>query len=170
MSHEFPKVPRVVVTGYENGKSTIIQNSLSDNISEHIPGLVIADIWSTDTMPVDLTKTTKIENTALPAVPKNGSYFRYVTIPPDTAIMKHLNISYDQHSHNSKHPLMHKTETLDYIIILSGEVYLILEEQETLLKAGDIVIQRATEHAWSNRTKNPCIQLSILLDARNIPD
>ncbi len=60
---------------------------------------------------------------------------------------------------------MHKTQTLDYIIILAGEIYLILEEGETLLKTGDIVIQQATNHAWSNRSDKPCIQLAILLDA-----
>ena len=61
---------------------------------------------------------------------------------------------------------MHKTQTLDYIIILSGELYLIMEDTETLLKAGDIVIQCGTNHAWSNRTEQPCIQLAILLDAK----
>ncbi|MDX8557874.1 cupin domain-containing protein [Elizabethkingia sp. HX CGY] len=64
------------------------------------------------------------------------------------------------------HPLMHQTKTLDYIVILSGEIYLILEEGETLLKPGDIVIQRGTNHAWSNRSDENCIQLAILLDAK----
>lgn len=62
---------------------------------------------------------------------------------------------------------MHQTDTLDYIIIISGEIYLIVDEEETLLKAGDIVIQRGTNHAWSNRSDLPCIQLAILLDAKN---
>ncbi|MNF15632.1 Cupin domain protein [compost metagenome] len=60
---------------------------------------------------------------------------------------------------------MHQTDTLDYIIIISGEIYLIVDEEETLLKAGDIVIQRGTNHAWSNRSDSPCIQLAVLLDA-----
>lgn len=64
------------------------------------------------------------------------------------------------------HPLMHETKTLDYIVILSGEIYLILEEGETLLKPGDIVIQRGTNHAWSNRSDENCIQLAILLEAK----
>ncbi|MDX8570581.1 cupin domain-containing protein [Elizabethkingia sp. HX QKY] len=61
---------------------------------------------------------------------------------------------------------MHQTKTLDYVVILSGEIYLILEEGETLLKPGDIVIQRGTNHAWSNRSDENCIQLAILLDAK----
>ncbi|WP_313093645.1 cupin domain-containing protein [Chryseobacterium flavum] len=64
------------------------------------------------------------------------------------------------------HPMMHQTLTLDYIIILFGELYLIMEEGETLLKPGDIVIQRGTNHAWSNRSDEPCIQLAILIDAK----
>ncbi len=79
----------------------------------------------------------------------------------DSNIVESLNVSPD-----NLHPMMHKTDTLDYIIILSGELYLILEESETLLKPGDIVIQQGTNHAWSNRSDKPCIQLAILLDAK----
>lgn len=61
---------------------------------------------------------------------------------------------------------MHKTQTLDYIIILTGELYLIMEDTKTLLKAGDIVIQCGANHTWTNRTEQPCIQLAILLDAK----
>ncbi|WP_262410418.1 cupin domain-containing protein [Flavobacterium johnsoniae] len=61
---------------------------------------------------------------------------------------------------------MHQTDTLDYIVILAGEIYLIVDEEETLLQAGDIVIQRGTNHAWSNRSDLSCIQLAVLLDAK----
>lgn len=157
------KIPRRVVTGIKSGKSCIIQDGLVENISEHIPELLISDIWATNTMPVELGKETKIENTLFPNTPHNGSYIRYVHIPPDTELEKHgLKVKREA---DGSHPLMHKTNTLDYIIILSGELYLILEEGETLLKPGDIVIQQGTNHAWSNRSDKPCIQLAILLDA-----
>lgn len=110
-------------------------------------------------MPVDLTREVTVDNTLVPDPPKQGSYFRYVSIPPD----KDLGIP--EKIANEAHPLMHKTDTLDYIIILSGELYLILDEEETLLKTGDIVIQKGTNHAWSNRSDQPCVQLAILLDA-----
>ncbi|PYF70697.1 cupin domain-containing protein [Pedobacter nutrimenti] len=155
-----PKIPRRIVTGHKNGKSVIAEDAIVNNVSEDFPGLVISDIWSTDSMPVDLEKETRIPNTAIPHTPVNGSYFRYVHIPPD----KDLGIM--PTSAGEPHPLMHQTQTLDYIIILSGEIYLILEEGETLLKAGDIVVQRGTNHAWSNRSDTPCIQLAILLDAK----
>jgi uncharacterized cupin superfamily protein len=67
---------------------------------------------------------------------------------------------------NSPHPLMHRTETVDYGIVLEGEVTLILDDSETTLKPGDVVIQRGTNHAWSNRGDKPCRIVFILLDGR----
>jgi quercetin dioxygenase-like cupin family protein len=151
-------IPRRIVTGLKNGKSIIETDAIVSNVSEHFPGLIISDIWSTDRMPVKLEEEKVIENTAFPNTPKNGSYFRYVQIPPD----KDLGIIAEQ---GQPHPLMHQTDTLDYIVILSGEIWLIVDEDETLLQAGDIVVQRGTNHAWSNRSDLPCIQLAILLDA-----
>lgn len=157
--NEFPKIPRRILTGIRNGKSVITADARIDNVSEHYPGLIISDLWATDTMPVDLSTIVQTQNTALPITPVNGSYFRYVHIPPD----KDLGI---EAIAGMPHPLMHQTDTLDYIIILSGEIWLILDEEETLLKAGDIVIQRGTNHAWSNRSNTGCIQLAVLLDAK----
>lgn len=151
-------IPRRVVTGIRNGKSVIEKDEIVNNVSEHFPGLVISDIWSTDTMPASLTEEKTIENAAFPLTPENGTYFRYVSIPPDEDLG--LNVEPGQ-----LHPLMHQTDTLDYIIILSGEIYLIVEEGETLLRAGDIVVQRGTNHAWSNPSALPCIQLAVLIDA-----
>jgi mannose-6-phosphate isomerase-like protein (cupin superfamily) len=159
-------IPRCVVTGHKSGKSAIIKDGLVDNVVEHIPGFTIADVWATNTMPVALEKEVPIHNTLFPNVQSNGSYFRYVCIPPD-AELKQCMPELANSSPNNPHPFMHKTATLDYIIILSGELYLILEDGETLLKPGDIVIQQGTNHAWSNRTDKLCIQLAILLDANN---
>jgi quercetin dioxygenase-like cupin family protein len=150
-------IPRRIVTGLRNGKSIIAQDEIVSNVSEHFPGLIISDIWSTNATPAKFEEKV-IENTAFPNTPKNGSYFRYVQIPPD----KDLGVIVLE---GEPHPLMHQTDTLDYIIIISGEIYLIVDEEETLLHAGDVVIQRGTNHAWSNRSDSPCIQLAILLDA-----
>lgn len=150
-------IPRRIVTGLRNGKSIIEKDEVVTNVSEHFPGLIISDIWSTHSTPAKFEEKV-IENTAFPNTPKNGSYFRYVQIPPD----KDLGVIVTE---GEPHPLMHQTDTLDYIIIILGEIYLIVDEEETLLKAGDIVIQRGTNHAWSNRSDSPCIQLAVLLDA-----
>ncbi|PTS94201.1 cupin domain-containing protein [Pedobacter sp. HMWF019] len=154
------KIPRRIVTGNKDGKSIIVEDAKVSNVSEHFPGLIISDVWATDVMPVPLAKQTHVENTAFPQTPANGSYFRYVSIPPDE------DLGIEKIKEGDPHPLMHQTATLDYIIILSGEIHLVLDEEETLLKAGDIVIQRGTNHAWSNRTDKNCIQLAVLLDAK----
>lgn len=152
------KIPRRIVTGIKDGKSVIIEDQQVENAVEHFPGLIISDVWNTQTTPASLDFETQIPNTGFPQTPKNGTYFRYVVVPPD----KDLGVEWKK---NEPHPMMHKTPSLDYIIILSGELYLIMEEGETLLKPGDIVIQRGTNHAWSNRSDEPCIQLAVLIDA-----
>lgn len=153
-------IPRVVVTGVKNNKSFISEDKIATNVCMENNGFCISDIWQTSKMPVNLEKEFPIENKLFPSVINNGTYFRYVVIPPDRDL--------DNLNHNNNdavHPLMHKTQSLDYIVILSGEVYLMTESDETLLKAGDIVIQRSTQHAWSNRSDEPCIQIAILIDA-----
>ena len=67
--------------------------------------------------------------------------------------------------HTSRNPWMHKTKTIDYIILLSGEVTLLLDGDERLLKPLDVVIQRGTNHAWINRGKEPALLAAILIDA-----
>lgn len=152
------KIPRRIVTGIKDGKSVIVEDEIVKNAEEHFPDLIISDIWNTQQMPASLDFETPIPNTGFPQTPKNGTYFRYVSIPPDKDLGVEIEVG-------KPHPMMHQTQTLDYIIILSGELYLIMEEGETLLKPGDIVIQRGTNHAWSNRSEAPCIQLAVLIDA-----
>ncbi|MCF6767445.1 cupin domain-containing protein [Thiotrichales bacterium 19S11-10] len=159
--NNIPKIPRRVVTGHRNGVATIIEDQQVSHVMENDAGFIVSDPWATDGMPATLEKPAEIFDEFFPKLHKNGSLFRYVYIPPDTQTKK-----YFPEQPGQPHPLMHKTETLDYIIILSGELYLIMEDCETLLKPGDIVIQSGTNHAWSNRTDEPCIQLAILLDAK----
>jgi quercetin dioxygenase-like cupin family protein len=72
----------------------------------------------------------------------------------------------DKHSDD---PMRHKTSTIDYIIVLKGEIYAILDTGETLLKAGDILVQRGTVHSWSVRGTEPCIVAAILIGAHPHP-
>ena len=60
--------------------------------------------------------------------------------------------------------LMHKTETVDYAICLEGEIYLVLDDSEVLMKPGDLCVQRGTNHAWSNRSDGPCFMCFVLID------
>jgi uncharacterized cupin superfamily protein len=65
-----------------------------------------------------------------------------------------------------RHPLMHRTQTIDYAIILSGEITMLLDDTEVLLKTGDILVQCGTNHAWTNRSNAPCTVAFILLDGQ----
>lgn len=152
-------IPRRIITAERNGKSYIKQDAIVTNVSEHYPNLIISDIWQTSQMPAQFIEESPVENSAIPQVIRNGTYFRYVQISPD----KQLGI---EAPIGQTHPLMHQTASLDYIVILSGEIYLITDTEETLLQAGDIVIQRGTNHAWSNRSDQMCLQLAILIDAK----
>jgi quercetin dioxygenase-like cupin family protein len=67
-----------------------------------------------------------------------------------------------------RHPGFHKTTSVDYAIVLSGEIYALMDEGEVLLKAGDVLIQRGTNHAWSNRTEQPCCIAFVLIDAEPV--
>jgi uncharacterized cupin superfamily protein len=62
---------------------------------------------------------------------------------------------------------MHRTRTLDYAIVLSGEIHAVLDEGEVLLRAGDVLVQQGTNHAWSNRTNKPAVIAFVLIDAKN---
>ena len=68
------------------------------------------------------------------------------------------------------HPLMHRTESVDYAIVLSGEIHLVLDDSETLLHEGDVVIERGTNHAWANRSGQPCRMLFVLIDGKLEPE
>jgi mannose-6-phosphate isomerase-like protein (cupin superfamily) len=63
-----------------------------------------------------------------------------------------------------RHPMMHRTETIDYVIILEGEITMVMDEQDVHLKAGDVLIQCGTNHAWSNRSAAPCVVAFVLID------
>ncbi len=65
---------------------------------------------------------------------------------------------------NQRHPFMHRTETVDYAVVLEGEVDMLLDDEEVHLEAGDVVIQRGTNHAWSNRSGKPVKMLYVLID------
>ena len=108
--------------------------------------------------------------------PKGGSVFRVVEFPPESEALAHMGTGNMQEVVGAagtpakgvppRHPLMHRTRTLDYAIIMSGEIDMLLDEGEVHLKAGDVVVQQATNHAWVNRGREPCRIAFILLDSQ----
>ena len=111
--------------------------------------------------------------------PKGGSVFRVVAYPPDAlrfAAMDKANPAAEKASgmdaardkSNPRHRGFHKTDTVDYAIVLSGEIVAMMDEGETTLKTGDVLIQRGTNHAWSNRTNETTYIAFILIDAEPV--
>ncbi|MFT5507712.1 MAG: mannose-6-phosphate isomerase-like protein (cupin superfamily) [Hyphomicrobiaceae bacterium] len=177
---------RRVVTGHDgNGKAVIISDGPTPHVktSPHRPGVVINNLWTTDSMPVPIHGSTDPVTAAMKLEPvANGMNFRVVEFPPEADYINNISdedahkafdamgaghaLEGDAHGGKARHPFMHKTSTLDYAIILSGEVYMMLDEDEVLMKAGDVCIQRATNHVWSNRSNEICRIAFILIDGQ----
>jgi uncharacterized cupin superfamily protein len=111
--------------------------------------------------------------------PRGGSVCRVVTFPPDDSYKgkvgkKEVQAFYQAmgspaastFTASALHPYMQKTQTLDFCLVLEGEITLILDAQEVALRAGDTVVQRGTNHAWSNRSDQPCVIAFVLIAAR----
>ncbi len=169
---------RRVLTGHDaDGRSAIIADGLAPNVKEmaSMPGLALTDLWETAGAPA--SNAGQADAAARPVKlepPKNGTILRIVEFPPDSAWrnkadgregFKSIGASHAQ-DRGSADPMMHKTGTVDYIIVLKGEIYAIMEKGETLLRAGDVLVQRGTNHSWSVRTEEPCIIAAILVDAK----
>ncbi len=108
---------------------------------------------------------------------EGGTVFRIIEYPPDSVRLKTLapdsffaemGAQAAGPAHR-RHPGMHRTHTLDYCVVLSGEIYAMLDEGEVLLRAGDCLVQRGTRHAWSNRTEEPCVVAFVLVAAKPLP-
>ena len=110
------------------------------------------------------------------APPKNGTVFRIIEYPPDSqrlaALQQQRANADDGSGHGAafdrgspRHPGFHKTSSVDYAIVLAGEIYALMDEGEVLLKQGDVLVQRGTNHAWSNRSDAPAYLAFVLVDA-----
>lgn len=99
---------------------------------------------------------------------EGGSILRFVDFPPDVTydlekIKTFLDENHVRDTNNPRHHFFHKTKSLDYAICIEGEIYAMMDEGETLMRAGDVLIQRATNHHWSNRSDKPCRMCFVLL-------
>jgi mannose-6-phosphate isomerase-like protein (cupin superfamily) len=183
-----PLLPvRRVVTGHDaHGAAVIASDGALPTVVElvAIPGTVFHEVWSTEGSPAPIGngEDPSIGALRLPP-PARGTRIRFVDIPPDTEeFLRHgaekMQDAFDQIGDveastvkaGSPHPLMHRTQSVDYGVVISGEMTLVLDKGETLLRAGDVVVQRGTNHAWANRSGKPCRMLFILVDGRYDPE
>ena len=176
-----PIEKRRVVTGHnESGESVILFDDHGRNVT-HIPswdGLYVTELWVTSETPVDNNGNEDRSLRPMKHDPDpGGSIFRLVEIPPEsktsfnaTGIFSELGSSTKPTEEDSqKHPTMHKTNSIDYLVVISGEMYMGMEDGETLLRQGDCIVQRGTNHAWINRSEEPCLIAAILIDAKKAP-
>jgi hypothetical protein len=166
-----------VVTGHDaEGKSIFLSDGLAPNVKEmaSMPGLALTDLWETKGAPA--RNEGSADNADRPVrlePPRNGTILRIVEFPPDSQwrdradareAFDSIGAGHAPDAHSAD-PMMHKTTTVDYIIVLKGEIYAIMDKGETLLKAGDILVQRGTNHSWSVRGNEPCIVAAVLVNA-----
>ena len=168
---------RRVLTGHDaGGRSTFIADGEAPNVKEMtaITGLALTDLWETRGAPAsNAGAADAAERPIRLEPPKNGTLLRIVEFPPDSnrvkgadgaAGFKAIGASHAQDKRSSD-PMMHKTSTVDYIVVLKGEIYAIMETGEKLLRAGDVLVQRGTNHSWSVRGTEPCIVAAVLVSA-----
>ena len=171
---------RRVLTGHDaDGKSIFIADGEAPNVKEmaSMPGLALTDLWETGAAPArnDGDKDAAARPVRLEP-PNNGTILRIVEFPPDSAWRESADAKAAFKSIGAGHakdkgssdPMMHKTSTVDYIIVLKGEIHAIMDKGEKLLRAGDILVQRGTNHSWSVRGSEPCIVAAILVSARPV--
>ncbi|MFL5108693.1 MAG: cupin domain-containing protein [Xanthobacteraceae bacterium] len=172
MSSLVKPVRRIVVVD-ENDRSKVISDGPTPDVRTDParPGFASHRLWVTDRTPIPLKNVRESLSTLHRLEPPpGGSVCRIVTFPPDASFSGKVggrevrayfaamgSPGASTYSGQAPYPYMQKTRTLDLCLVLEGEITLILDTQEVQLKAGDTVVQRGTNHAWSNHSDKPCI-------------
>ena len=169
---------RRVVTGHDSqGLSRIAQDGPSPFVlaTNGGAGPVVTDLWKTFGTPADNHTGQEPCAGITLAPPARGTILRTVQFPPDSSYMA----DWDEHAafaamghrfggaetRKGSTVGMHRTPSLDYAIVLSGEIWAVMDQGETLLRAGDVLVQRGTNHGWSNRGTAPALLAFVLIDA-----
>lgn len=171
---------RRVVTGHdENGKAIIVADGTATNILSrpNRPGVTLTNFWQTFATPADYDGPEEtVDGPLVLQPPANGSVFRFVTFDPEDpevlakldgkAAFAEMGAAHNIQP-NDRHPFMHRTESVDYAVIVSGKIKMLMDDSEVTLSAGDVVVQRGTNHAWSNQFDEPCTIAFVLIDGRS---
>jgi mannose-6-phosphate isomerase-like protein (cupin superfamily) len=166
---------RRVVTGLDANNHAVVLFDSRIPLKADSPVISSTNFWITDETPPSLSKEDTANRPIGVSPPDNGTKFRIVEFAPlDAAteaklppemIMKGVN-----HPPGKgiavKHPMMHRTRTLDYAMILSGEIDMMLDDTSVHLRQGDVIVQQATNHGWVNHGSQPCRILFVLMDSK----
>lgn len=175
---------RRIVTGHDKAGNAVIISDAPPRRVQQVGGPggpTFTEVWSTQEMPAMITsQSTEPEEIGLVlAPPKGGTRIRVIEFPPEGEAIRNLTAAEAVEKFESMggaeasratagapHPLMHRTQTIDYGLVLEGELTLILDQAETTIRAGDIVVQCGTNHAWANRSDKNCRVAFVLIDGR----
>lgn len=166
---------RRIVTGHDaEGRSIFISDGAPPHtFSPGRAGVTVTELWKTHSTPASNRGNDEATGTEMSlSPPKGGTVFRIVEYQPDSiraqgdhaAQFEEMGAAGARDGHGARHFGFHKTNTIDYAIVLSGEIYAMMDEGEALLKAGDVLVQQGTNHAWSNRTNKPARVAFVLVD------
>jgi mannose-6-phosphate isomerase-like protein (cupin superfamily) len=142
---------RRVVTGHDaNGRAVVKIDELSKNIISGRPRQSACVVWTTESFPVNNTGDADEGVRQVGTTLNNGTVFRVVEFGPGVA------------------PRNHRTDSIDYAVVVSGELDMELDDSVVHLKAGDVLVQRGTIHNWVNRGIEPCVIAFVLIDAKPV--
>ena len=169
---------RVVTTHDADGKAVVLIDGIAPNVGSRSSGTRSTLLWTTSSMPATYANDDRAD-VKIPTGPLPGStILRVVEFPPEppgyhadnAAVLKEMGIAPDARGRKAaRHPHMHATESVDYAIVLEGEIDMLLDETEVHLKAGDFLIQQGTNHAWVNRSSAMCKIAFVLINADDAP-
>ncbi|MCC6780838.1 MAG: cupin domain-containing protein [Hyphomicrobiales bacterium] len=170
-------VRRVVTTIDDNDRAVVLLDGTDVRTRVRPGGHTVSRLlWVTDRTPADITGPKDRGDVDIGIMPPaGGSVFRIVDFPPETEEMRKL----DPHTMHAslgaaapkrglapRHPAMHRTRTVDYAVVMSGEIDMLLDDSEIHLRAGDVLVQQGTNHAWANRGTEPCRIAFVLIEAK----
>jgi quercetin dioxygenase-like cupin family protein len=142
---------RRVVTGHDAiGRAVVKIDEVSKTLSSNRPGATACVVWTTEGFPVSNTGEADQALRNVGTTLKNGTVFRVIDFAPGVA------------------PRNHRTDSIDYAIVMSGEIDMELDDTTVHLKAGDVLVQRGTIHNWVNRGTEPCVMAFVLIDAKPV--
>lgn len=172
-----PGFPRRVVTGENaDGKSVIVTDAVISDWIQRPTGLSVTEIWRADSLPTHIKDNSSAQEGVIPSLATSGLAVRLAVFPPDKDVDAEKLEAYDAsirdlygdqgESHSTSEIAgMHRTDTVDILTVVEGEIWVLLDEGETVLRKGDCLIQRGTRHAWRNRSDSPCTLVSVALPA-----
>jgi quercetin dioxygenase-like cupin family protein len=150
---DYPPIRRIV-TGHVGDVAKVLIDAPAVNAKYPSPGTVSTLMWCTDSAPAKIRAGADAEDMGArilgTAPPVKGTRFAVIDFPP------------------GNHPHMHRTETIDYVIVLEGEIEMDMDESTVKMKAGDIMVQRGTNHAWANRSDKRARVAFVLIDAESL--